>query len=184
MHTRQTLDFDTSSFQKRLNPGGHELIHIISKKDGPRREDIAAKRIIKENRSTIEALANQFSGGAYSAMRQPPRPPEPEKAFRRHTVGIKNNTAPATRAAYVRVSLNGRVVVVDGDTNKQLHFLGEIRSHDNGQEFVLATKQNKFYSPMDDELSRKLAKLDHKTVNGEFSEENLATEIHERLGLG
>lgn len=167
-----------------MKPGGLKLIHIISKKDGPRREDVAAKRIIKENRSTIEALANQFSGGAYSAMRQPPNPPEPEQFVRRHVVGARNNVVAPTRAAYVRVSLNGRVVVVDGDSNKQLHFLGEIRTHENDQKFILATKRNKFYSPMDDKLSRKLAKLDHKTINEDFSEESLAAEIHEVLRLG
>lgn len=157
------------------------MVHIISKKDGPRREDVAAMRLIKENRSTIEALANRFSGGRYSEMRKPPKPPQIEGLVQHYMGATK--VAETERPAYVRVSLNGRVVIVDGDTSKQLHFLGEIRSRDGGQEFVLATRKNKFFSPMDDDLSEKLADFDHSTINADFSEEDLAIGIHEKLEL-
>ena len=158
------------------------MIHIISKKDGPRREDVVAKRMIKENRSTIEALANQFSGGTYSKMRQPPKPKEPEELVRRH-YGSTNKETKSDHPAYIRVSLNGRVVVVDGDTSKQLHFLGEIRFLDDAQAFVLATKENKFFSPMESELSMKLADFDHKPITADFTEEDLVSELKEKLGL-
>ena len=47
------------------------MVEIISKRDGPRREDVQVKRLIEQNRSTIVRLADQISGGGYSASRKP-----------------------------------------------------------------------------------------------------------------
>jgi len=157
------------------------MAYIISKKDGPRREDVAAKRLIAENQSTIKALADQFSGGTYSAGRQPPKPPEASGAVFHFLAGLK--TAEAERLPYIRISLNGRVVVVDGDTSKQLSFLGVIRQRHEHQEFVLATRQNEFYPPMSDELHEQLKEFDHQIINDDFSEEDLAEKIGNCLGL-
>ena len=46
------------------------MVEIISKRDGPRREDIQVKRLIEQNRSTIVRLADQISGGGYSASKE------------------------------------------------------------------------------------------------------------------
>ncbi|TIX76165.1 MAG: hypothetical protein E5V21_21115, partial [Mesorhizobium sp.] len=51
---------------------------IISKRDGPRREDVQVKRLIEQNRSTIVRLADQISGGGYSASRKPRQQPKAE----------------------------------------------------------------------------------------------------------
>ena len=157
------------------------MVDIVSKKSGPRREDVAAKRLIGENRQTIERLANHLSQGGYSAMRQPPKPPQPDGLVI-HDLAARG--APATvQQPYVRVSLNGRVVVVDGETSKQLHFLGELRDGPEGRKFLLATRENRFFSPLEEDLSASLADFDHRTVGGGYSEEDLAAEIADRLGL-
>ncbi len=158
------------------------MVDIISKRSGPRREDVAAKRLIDSNRSTIEGLANQLSGGNYAAMRQPPKPPQPDGLILHDLAG--GRAAQVTYQPYVRISLNGRVVIVDGETSKQLHFIGEVRNGPGGREFVLATADNKFYSPLDEGLCLKLADIDHKIIDTEWSEEDLAGEITERLNLG
>ena len=46
------------------------MVDIISKRSGPRAEDVRAKKLIEENRGAITRLADQFSNGAYSASRR------------------------------------------------------------------------------------------------------------------
>ena len=110
------------------------MVDIISKKDGPYREDVAAKRLIDQNRPIIEGLANQLSGGNYSAMRRPPKPPQPD-GFIMHDLGART-AAETQHRPYVRISLNNRVVLADGATNNQLHFLGEVRDGPVHRQFV------------------------------------------------
>lgn len=158
------------------------MVEIFSKRDGPRREDVAARRLIDQNRTTIERLANHLSGGDYKASLKPPAPPQPS-GFILHDMsgGARADSPPSP---YVRISLNDRVVLVDGETGKQMHHLGEVR--DNGpasRMFVLATRENNFHFPLDEDLCRKLADIDRKTVSDTYSEEDLAAEIGERLGL-
>ncbi len=157
------------------------MVDIISKRDGPRREDVAARRLIDQNRPIIEGLANQLSGGNYSRMRQPPKPPQPD-GFILHDLGA-GTAAETEHRPYVRISMNNRVVVVDGATNKQLSFLGEVRDGPGERQFLLATRENKFFSPLDDELSQKLVDMDHRAIGADFTEEDLAAEIGKRLGL-
>ena len=157
------------------------MVDIISKRSGPRREDVAAKRLISENRSTIERLANQFSGGTYSAMRQPPKPPE-LSGFILHDLGA-GETVNVEHRPYVRISVNNRVVLVDGANNKQLHFIGELREGSGDRQFLLATGENGFFSLLDGELVGKLADLDRRVLDDDYTEDDLATDIGERLGL-
>ena len=157
------------------------MVDIISKKTGPRREDVAAKKLIKQNRSVIESLANHLSGGSYSTMRQPPKPPELSGFILHDQVDRKK--AKVEGRAYIRISPNDRVVLVDQETGKQLQFLGAIRRGPAGQRFVLATKENGFFSPLEDALSAKLAEIDQRLIGADCSEEDLATEIGVRLGL-
>lgn len=158
------------------------MVEIISKRDGPRREDVAARRLIEQNRGTIEQMANHLAGGDYKAKLKPPAPPQPN-GFILHDMSRGARTETKV-SPYVRISLNDRVVLVDGETGKQMHHLGEVR--DNGPDsrmFVLATRENKFHFPLDEDLCRKLADIDHKNVTETYSEEDLAAEIGERLGL-
>ena len=84
---------------------------------------------------------------------------------------------------YVRVSVNGRVVVADQETSRQLHFLGEIRGPRRSQRFVLATERNGFFARVEEELERTLADLDGRAITSEFSEDDLVDVITERLGI-
>ncbi len=157
------------------------MVDIISKRDGPRREDVAAKRLIEKNRPTIARLADQLSGGGYSAMRQPPKPPEPDGLVFHDLAGTR--PAESEHPDYVRISLNGRVALVDGGTSKQLHFIGEIRNGADGEIFFLATEQNKFFAPLDADIAKCLAELDQRPIDENFSEDDLSARISERLGL-
>lgn len=157
------------------------MVDIISKRDGPRREDVAARKLLKENRGTIHKMMDHLTGGQLKSQAAKPIAPEPEGLVI-HTGRVIDSRE--TARPYVRISVNGRVVVADQETSKQLHFLGEIRGHRRSQRFVLATKENGFFALIEEDLGVKLADLDGSAITSEFSEDDLIGTITERLGIG
>ena len=156
------------------------MVDIISKRDGPRREDIAARRLLQENRGTIHKMMDHLSGGQLDSRRSKPAAAEPEGLIIHagRAIDARGKARP-----YVRISINGRVVVADQDTSKQLHFLGEIRGPRRRQHFVLATRENGFYALVDDAFKERLADLDGRALDGDFSEDDLIALVTERLGI-
>ncbi len=157
------------------------MVTIISPRSGPRREDVAARRLIDGNRATIERLADQFSNGAYSARKaQAAAPAEPQA----EGLIIRHGAAPPPGAPrpYIRVSPNKRVVVVDFETNRQMHFLGEIRRVDGRWKFVLATRENGFHAAVSPEVGNMLTDLDGAAMGAGRDDAALAEEIRARLG--
>ncbi|MBC7142845.1 MAG: hypothetical protein H5U18_11945 [Rhodobacteraceae bacterium] len=153
---------------------------IISKRSGPRPEDVKAKRHLQENWGTIAKLADVFSGGTYSAGRQ--RQPEP-KAEGLIIVDQAARRQPDDPEPYLRISMNGRVVLADLGTGRQLHFLGQLKRIDGAVRFVIATAANGFFTPLDAEIHDKIADLEGRTVNRDYSEETLAENLKARLNL-
>ena len=157
------------------------MVTIISKKDSPRREHADPRRVLSENHATIRALADHISGGAYSANQHKPEPPKPDGLVIHHFGAA---AAPSVdHPPYVRISVNGRVVVVDGETHKQQHHIGEVRRFEDRNEFLLATVENNFYSPLEDEISGLLSDFDHQIIDEDFSEDVLVEKIGQALGL-
>lgn len=157
------------------------MVDIISKRDGPRREDVAAKRVLQENRGTIHKMMDHLTGGQLSSSQKKPAPaPETDRLII-HTG--RATDACDTVSPYVRISVNGRVVVADQETSRQLHFLGEIRGPRRNQRFTLATKENGFYALIEEDLEAKIADLDGKEVTQGFSEDDLIKALTERLGI-
>jgi hypothetical protein len=160
------------------------VVYIITKNDGPRKEDVAAKKFIESNRATIDRLANHLSGGRWQDIKQArkARAPVVEPA-RKSFAGY----APAGRSTstrpYVRISPNNRVVVVDEETSRQVLFLGEFRQSAAGRYFRLATRENGFFDPLDDDLRGLLSNLDG-LVLPEEAEERFKHELATRLGFG
>ena len=156
------------------------MVDIISKRDGPRREDVAARRLLKENRATIHKMMDHLSGGQLRTQAKKPAVPEPEGLIIHTSRAIDSRDA---TSPYVRISVNGRVVVADQETSRQLHFLGEIRGPRRSQRFVLATKKNGFFALVEDEIEQKLADLDGRMLAPDFSEDDLVKTITKRLGI-
>ncbi|PRH84879.1 hypothetical protein C5L14_25465 [Labrys okinawensis] len=156
------------------------MVEIISKRDGPRREDAAFRRLLSENRSTITRLADQFSAGAYSASKAAKPKPQPQGLIF-HDMGT--GAPPREPLPRIRVSLNGRVIVVDENTSRQLHHLGQVTARDGSETFVLATSENGFFAPLDEPIATRLADLDNQTLSGDRMEEWLVAEIGRRLEL-
>ncbi len=154
---------------------------IISKRSGPRREDAQARSLIEKNRGTIEKLADQISNGQYSASRRakPRAEPEPSGLIISDLKPPRQNDQPRP---YVRVSPNHRVVVVDEETSRQMHYLGEVRRLDGVWKFVLATQANGFFSPLDPDIAERLASLDGVPMGGSRTDEVLASDISDLLG--
>ena len=77
---------------------------IFSKKDGPRLEDVKAKKLLSDNAGTIRRLADQISNGGYSQM-------QADKARRQQTPkakgliihDLKQRTTDHTPDPYVKV---------------------------------------------------------------------------------
>ncbi|QKC91841.1 hypothetical protein EB230_28155 [Mesorhizobium sp. NZP2234] len=156
------------------------MVEIISKRDGPRREDVKVKRLIEQNRSTIVRLADQISGGGYSASRKPRQQPKAEGLII-HVGGGAATVAEAKPS--IRVTMNGRVISKDQNTGRQLHHIGDIRNRDGEQIFVLGTKQNGFFSPVDEAIGEALTELDGSRLTSTYTEEQLAADIGAKLGI-
>lgn len=150
------------------------MAKAMSKGDGD------ARRLIEQNRGTIERLADQLSNGAYSASRAPKVEPQAQGLII-HVLGGKS--ASAAPDPYVRISANDRVVLADHENGRQIHFLGQIRRTEGQRRFVLATKENGFYAPVDAEVAAALSGLDGMEVGGASGEERLAAGIRQHLGL-
>ncbi|MDQ6435871.1 hypothetical protein RB623_17580 [Mesorhizobium sp. LHD-90] len=156
------------------------MVEIISRRDGPRREDVQAKRLIEQNRATIERIADQISGGGYSASRKPRQQPKAEGLII-HVGG--GSPIAAEPDPSIRITLNGRVISVDQNSGRQLHHIGDVRYRDGGQVFVLATRENGFFAPVVDAVAQALLDLDGARLDTALTEERLAAEIGRRLGI-
>ncbi|MCR8546711.1 hypothetical protein M4578_02640 [Salipiger sp. P9] len=154
---------------------------IFSKRDGPRAEDVRAKRMISENAPVIRKLADQISGGGYTAMQQAKakKPPQP-KGLIIHDLGSARSAAEPE--PYVKISLNNRVVLADKNSGRQLHMLGEIRSGYPAR-FVPATAENGFFSPLPEDVYAAIRHLEEQPITREFGEKQLAAALEESLGL-
>lgn len=157
---------------------------IFSKRDGPRPEDARANRLISENAGTIRKLADQISNGGFTKMRQDQarrkEEPKPEGLliYSMTAVAKSNDVAP-----YVRLSLNGRVVLTDSISGKQIQLLGVIRSNSGSKRFVLASEENGFISPVSDETHELLAQFDNVELTADFTENDIVQTFGERLGF-
>jgi hypothetical protein len=158
------------------------MVEIISRNDGPRPQDVRLRSLIEKNRSTITRIADHLTMGGYSAAKaaKAAPAPEPERAAL-HFIG--GSPAPVREPRpVVRATLNGRVVVVDDDSGRQLHHLGEIRRREGRIWFVLATTENRFPAPAPPEIVERLDDLDAAELAPEGGEEALVAEIAGRLG--
>ncbi|MFB9262901.1 hypothetical protein ACFFWD_06900 [Bradyrhizobium erythrophlei] len=156
------------------------MVHIISKRGGPHREQVAAKAFIQKNRTKIDALANHLTGGRWQQLRNPAPPPQPQPSGK---LWYTPPGRPKETEPYVRISLNGRVVIADLASGRQLHFVGELRGKGQLRYFALATRENGIFEPLDDGLCKVLADLEGVGVPDEVSEEHLERIIAGRLGL-
>lgn len=157
---------------------------IFSKRDGPRPEDVRARKHISQNAGTIRKLADQISNGGFTKMRQDQarrkEQPKPEGLL------IYTMSAPARDDSpdpYVRLSLNGRVVLADRNTGRQIQLLGEIRNRAGSKHFVLASEENGYISPVSDELRDVLAQYDNTQIGPAFTEEDVVRTFGKCLGL-
>lgn len=157
---------------------------IFSKRDGPRQEDVRAKKLLAENSGTIRKLADQISNGGFSRTRaqqaRSKQKPKPEGLL---IHDLKATSRVDVPEPYVKVSLNGRIVLVDKSSGRQLQMLGEIRGNSFAKSFHLATKDNGFFTPIDDETGHLIGHLNKVDITSDFTESDLAEALETLLGL-
>ena len=149
---------------------------------GPRREDVAARRVIESNWGTIERIADQISDGGYSARRRAaatPSEPQPSGKLICDMGAPRRSPEPEP---YVRISPNRRVVAADAETGRQLHHLGAIRRVGGTWRFLVATKANGFFAPVEAAIAERLLALDGVEMGNGRDDAKLAAEIAECLG--
>ena len=158
------------------------MVDIISKRNGPRPEDERARKLIEANRPVIDGLADRLTNGAWSARNRarPDRKPEPQGLVI-HTARATTQTEPPR--PFARIAVNGRVSLVDANTARQLHHLGDIRRRDGRESFRLATRENGFFSPVEPEIAEALADLDGCEIDGRDAERALIEAIGTRLRI-
>jgi hypothetical protein len=156
------------------------MVHIISKRDGPRREDVEIRSFLDRNRPTIDGIANRLTGGGWAEMRNPKPAPQPEPSG---TLWYTPPSRPSEAAPYVRISVNGRVVVADLSSGRQLQFLGAVAGRGAERHFVLATRENGFFDPIEEAAGQALGELDGVLLPDAETEDLLKQEISTRLGL-
>ncbi|MEL6196292.1 MAG: hypothetical protein AAFT19_00460 [Pseudomonadota bacterium] len=156
---------------------------FFSKRPAPWAGDPRAKALIENNKATITRLADRISNGAYSAAQRRAAAPREPQAKGLIFSDLGAGKAVTEARPYVRISPNRRVVVVDLETNRQMHFLGELRVVDGQRCFVLATAANGFFSPVDGEIAAALAGLDGAVLGPALGEEGLAAKIGAQLGI-
>ena len=161
------------------------MVDIISKRDGPRREDVRARKLIHENRATITQLADLLTQGGYSASKAAKAAaaagPKAEGKLI-HDLSPASVRSQDTGDLRVKVSLNNRVVAYDGGSGRQVHLLGEIRRQDGMRYFALAASTNGFLSDLPAEVLGPIEELDGQIIDAACPESLLAQEICERLG--
>ncbi len=158
------------------------MLDIFSKKTGPRAEDQQAKQHLARNWGTIEKLADTLSGGKYSADQAKKAAPGPQ-AQGLIFVDQARPRLPDVPVPYLRISINGRVVLADTSSGIQLHFLGQLKRINGMMQFVIATAANGFFTPLDPDLYDQIADLADKPVNRSYSEDDLAQDIKMRLQI-
>ena len=155
---------------------------IHSRKSGAREEDTHAKEHLRRNWGTIEKLADTLSGGKYSADKAKKAAPPPQ-AQGLIIVDQSRPRLPDAPVPYLRISVNGRVVLADNSSGIQLEFLGQIKRVNGEKCFVIATKENGFFSPLAAEVAERIADLANRTINRDYSEDDLAADIKVRLQI-
>jgi len=157
---------------------------IISKRSGPREEDKQAKAHVRQNWGTIERLADQISGGSYSAnkARVSGKKDQPEASG---LIFVDQAARPRVDVPepYLRISLNGRVVLADKNSGIQLHFLGQLKRQNGIVRFQIATKENGYISELDPDLEALILDLADKAVDRSYPEEHLCQDLKSRLSL-
>lgn len=157
------------------------MVDIISKRgDGPRPQDARMRQVLAANRPVIDKLADHLTNGAWSNRNTPKAAPQAEGLII-HTARASTVRGPAQ--PFVRVALNGRVSMVDANTGRQMHHLGDLRRGPAGERFRLATRENGFFSPLDTEIATPLTDFDDQPLEGADAEARLVAAISERLGI-
>jgi hypothetical protein len=157
-------------------------LDIHSRLNSQRPEDRRAQDHLRRNWGTIEKLADTLSGGKYSAdkARKAAPPPQAQGLIIVDQAGPR---LPDVPVPYLRISMNGRVVLADTGSGVQLHFLGQIRRRDGANRFVIASAENGFISPLDPEMAAKIADLADRPISRSYSEDDLAQDIRTRLQI-
>ena len=160
------------------------MVDIFSKNDGPRREDVEAKRLLQGNMGTIHKLADQLSNGGFSRSRATMAKAKQEPKAKGLNIHILGGASQAhAPEPVIRISIDDRVMIMDARSGKQMTFLGQLRLRNRVKYFALATSENGFVSPLDPEIENLLQDLNGIVIENDDIKGKFAAVIQKRLGM-
>jgi hypothetical protein len=157
------------------------MTNRFSKREGLRKEDLPYYKLVEKNRPVIRGLMNHLTGGALSRARSRPAD-EAGAGTKSFHIGKATNANEPGRPI-VHISFNNRVLVIDDVHSKQLLHLGNLVRAAEGTKFLLATKENDFFAPVEAAIQEVLKDLDGSILSEQFSQDRLVSEITSRLSL-
>lgn len=155
------------------------MVEIISKRSEPSDDDLRLRHVLKQNRSTIHALTKVLTGGEASPSPAPIVPSTSASA----SYSFASPSGSGEARPYVRISMNGRVVLVDYESGRQMAHLGDVRSGEKGSVFRLASRRNGAFAPLSDGLELRLLWLDGCSLTSSAEEQGLKERIAGLLGF-
>ena len=157
---------------------------IFSKRSGPREEDKHAKEHLQRNWGTIEKLADQISGGGYSKNKARTSGLDSKASQQGSGLIFVDQAARPTAdvsVPYLRISMNGRVVIADKNSGLQTHFVGQLKRMNGQTRFQIATAENGYITPLDAGMFELICDLADKTLGSDYSEDQLSDDLKSRL---
>jgi hypothetical protein len=167
------------------------MVYVHSKKDGPRLEDLPNIRAVRENRHVIQRMVQQLTGASPSSAGGQGccqhgncgHSHGEDTDSGKSSIYLGARSSGRAPRPSIRVTFNGRVLMVDENSNRQLLFLGNVRRGPDGERFVLATRENGFSAVVEETVAAALGGLDGKPLSDTFDEDALEGEIAFRLDL-
>lgn len=151
-------------------------VEIISKRSGPRRLDAVGSPPPGPDRD-VSWIADRRAHAPWAEARGGATPLWYDIA----TDDLEDEARAEPRHR-VRVGADRVVRVVEGQTGRRLHALGEIRLLGRVWRFVLATRENGFPAALNSAMAARLAQLDGAPMGGPRTNDALAAEISSLLG--
>jgi hypothetical protein len=143
-----------------------------------RKEDLPQYKLLEKNKPVINGLIDRLTGGQRRSSVPETSPEHGSKSF---YIGKASGAIDEKELSVVKISFNGRVLLVDERRARQLLHFGNIASVNGQKSFILATSDNGYTAPLEPRLCALLQDLDGLLVSGEDAESALVQEISARL---
>lgn len=155
------------------------MVELITMRIGPLMKGVRLRRLAEPNHATAPRIADRAGANQNASGATPVQ--EPQTAGLAARAGGGSGTAATASDHTIRVCGDGRVLATAKNFGRRMHHVGDLRLRKGLETFVLATKANGFFAPVDDGIARALRDLDGLRLRPGYGEGELAADIAARL---